>query len=131
MLLAAAGGTNSNALGAVGVVGAALFVVGSCVNSHAEYVRHLWKQRPENHGRLYTGGLFRYSRHPNYFGDLLSFSGLCLISGAWVTAVIPVMMLTGFVLVNVPALDSHLHEKYGVAFDECANRTRKLIPFVY
>jgi protein-S-isoprenylcysteine O-methyltransferase Ste14 len=54
-----------------------------------------------------------------------------LIAGAWVTVAIPLLMLAGFVLVNVPALDEHLDEKYGSAFDEYATRTRKLIPFVY
>lgn len=131
LLLACVGGRNSTAMGISGAIGVVLFVVGSWVNSYAEYTRHLWKQRPENHGRLYTERLFRLSRHPNYFGDLISFSGLCLISGSWVTTPIPLLMLAGFVFLNVPVLDSHLHEKYGAAFDEYATRTRKLIPFVY
>jgi len=130
-LLGIAGGMNSAALHVSGTSGILLFAVGSWMNSSAEYTRHAWKQRPENRGRLYTGGLFRYSRHPNYFGDLLSFSGLCLISGAWVTAVVPLVMLAGFVFVNIPVLDSHLRDHYGAAFDEYARRTRKLIPFVY
>ena len=54
-----------------------------------------------------------------------------MILGEWVTAVIPVLMLAGFVFVNIPMLDSHLHDKYGAAFEEYAGRTRKLIPFVY
>jgi steroid 5-alpha reductase family enzyme len=119
------------ALGMTAAIGAIFFAVGSWVNSYAEYTRHVWKQRPENRGRLYTEGLFRYSRHPNYLGDLMSFSGLCMISGAWVTAIVPLLMLAGFVFVNIPALDAHLHEHYGVAFEEYASRTRKLIPFVY
>ena len=40
-------------------------------------------------------------------------------------------MLAGFVFVNIPVLDSHLHDHYGGAFDDYARRTRKLIPFVY
>jgi steroid 5-alpha reductase family enzyme len=108
-----------------------LFAAGSGMNSYAEYRRHAWKQRPENRGQLYTLSLFRISRHPNYLGDLLSFSGLCLLSGRWMTALIPVIMLMGFVFVNVPVLDAHLHDHYGAAFDEYARRTRKLIPFIY
>lgn len=131
MLLGIAGGTNSSAVDQIGVFGAILFVVGSWMNSYAEYARHVWKRQPENRGQLYTEGLFRYSRHPNYLGDLLSFSGLCLISGEWVTAAVPLLMLCGFVFVNIPVLDSHLHDRYGDAFDEYARRTRKLIPFVY
>jgi protein-S-isoprenylcysteine O-methyltransferase Ste14 len=131
VLLAVAGGRNTAPMGMAGVIGLLFFVLGSWMNSFAEYTRHIWKRSPENHGQLYTRGLFRYSRHPNYFGDLISFTGLCLISGRWVTAVIPAIMLAGFVFVNIPALDSHLHEKYGEPFDRYAANTRKLIPFVY
>ncbi len=131
LLLGIEGGMNSSPLGAAGALGAGLFLLGSWTNSYAEYTRHVWKQRPENRGRLYTEGLFRYSRHPNYFGDMLSFSGLCMISGAWVTAIVPVLMLAGFVFVNIPALDAHLRSHYGSAFDQYARRTRKLIPFVF
>ncbi|MGA9463391.1 MAG: DUF1295 domain-containing protein [Terracidiphilus sp.] len=101
------------------------------MNSYAEYARNVWKRQPQNHGCLYILGLFRYSRHPNYLGDLISFSGLCLVSGRWITVVIPSIMLAGFVFANIPMLDSHLHDHYGAAFDEYAARTSKLIPFVY
>jgi steroid 5-alpha reductase family enzyme len=131
LLLGITGGTNDAPLTEVAVTGAVLFVFGSWMNSYAEYARHVWKERPENRGGLYTEGLFRYSRHPNYLGDLISFSGLCMIAGAWVTAVVPVVMLAGFVFVNIPVLDAHLRDHYGAAFEEYARRTRKLVPFVY
>jgi protein-S-isoprenylcysteine O-methyltransferase Ste14 len=130
-LLALTGGRNGAAFGAAGFVAIALFLLGSWMNTFAEYARYRWKQRPENRGKLYTKGLFRYSRHPNYLGDLLSFSGLCLMAGAWITAVIPIAMLAGFVFVNIPILDAHLQERYGSAFGDYARRTRKLIPFLY
>jgi len=125
------GGTNPAPLGVAALAGAMLFVLGSWMNSCAEYARHIWKQRPENRGRLYTRGLFRYSRHPNYLGDLISFSGICLIAGRWITATVPVLMLCGFVFANIPILDAHLHDHYGAEFDDYAARTRKLIPFLY
>jgi protein-S-isoprenylcysteine O-methyltransferase Ste14 len=131
LLLALAGGTNPAPFEVVAGVGAILFVLGSWMNSYAEYARNVWKRQPENRGRLYTLGLFRYSRHPNYLGDLISFSGLCLVAGRWITIVIPSIMLAGFVFANIPMLDSHLHDHYGAAFDEYAARTSKLIPFVY
>jgi protein-S-isoprenylcysteine O-methyltransferase Ste14 len=131
LLLALEGGTNPAPFGVVAGVGAVLFVLGSWMNSYAEYARNIWKRRPENRGRLYTLGLFRYSRHPNYLGDLISFSGLCLVSGRWITMIIPAIMLAGFVFANIPMLDSHLHDHYGATFDEYAERTSKLIPFVY
>jgi steroid 5-alpha reductase family enzyme len=131
LLLSFSAGTNPTPLGTAVAVGALLFLLGSWMNTYAEYARHKWKQLPENRGRLYTFGLFRYSRHPNYLGDLISFSGLCLISGRWITVIVPLIMLSGFVFANIPMLDAHLHDHYGRAFDEYAERTRKLIPFVY
>lgn len=68
---------------------------------------------------------------PNYFGDLVSFSGLALTSGAWLASVIPAIMLAGFVFFNIPILDAHLRDHYGAAFEQYARRTRKSIPFVY
>lgn len=131
LLFAIAGGTNQSPLAASGYLGLLLFAIGSWTNSYAEYARNRWKQKPENRGRLYTEGLFRYTRHPNYFGDLISFSGLCLISGRFITIIIPLMMLAGFVFANIPILDAHLHEHYGATFDDYAAKTRKLIPFIY
>ena len=131
VFLSLAAGANPAPFGLAADAGVVLFVLGSWMNSFAEHQRHAWKQRPENRGRLYTGGLFRFTRHPNYFGDLLSFSGLCLFTGRWITALVPALMLAGFVFVNVPVLDAHLAGHYGRQFEEYAKRTRKLIPFIY
>jgi steroid 5-alpha reductase family enzyme len=131
VVLALGGGTNPGRFGAAAIAGAVLFALGSWINSFAEYRRHAWKRRPENRGKLYTQGLFSLTRHPNYLGDLISFSGLCLISGRWYTLIIPATMLCGFAFVNIPALDAHLAEHYGAQFDEYARHTSKLIPFVY
>ena len=131
IFFAIVGGKSQAEFGVAGVVGAAFFIFGSWMNSYAEYAREVWKRRPENRERLYTLGLFRYSRHPNYLGDLILFTGLGLICGRWISAAVPAIMLCGFVFANIPLLDSHLHDHYGAAFDEYARRTRKLIPFVY
>jgi protein-S-isoprenylcysteine O-methyltransferase Ste14 len=131
LLLGIVAGANQAALGAAGGLGIFLYGLGSWMNSYAEYARHLWKQRPENRGRLYTRGLFRFCRHPNYLGDLLLFSGLSLISGSWITSIVPALMLGGFVFFNIPAQDAHLHQHYGEAFASYARRTAKLIPFIY
>ena len=68
---------------------------------------------------------------PIYLGDVISYLGLCLISGTWVVLFIPVVTLAGFVFVSIPALDLHLRRRYGDSFDEYAKETAKLVPFVY
>jgi protein-S-isoprenylcysteine O-methyltransferase Ste14 len=125
------GGLNPNPLGPAAVIALALFLLGSWMNSFAEYQRLRFKRDPAHRGHLYTGGLFRLCRHPNYLGDLLSFSGLALLTGRWPAFSIPILILFGFVFSNIPALDAHLHRHYGPPFDAYAAHTSRLIPFLY
>ena len=131
MTMSIGGGIHAAPFGAAAILGILLFLFGSWMNSWAEYQRHAWKRNPDNKGKLYTEGLFRISMHPNYLGDVISFSGIALVAGAWFTAAIPAIMLAGFIFANIPMLDSHLHDHYGAAFDDYAKRTSKLIPYIY
>ena len=118
-------------LGLLDVVGSLLYLTGSYLGTRSEYSRHNWKARPENQGHLYTEGLFRYSRHINYFGDLLLFGGFAMLTRhAW-AGVVPLAMALSFVLLLIPAHDAYLASRYGAEFDDYARRTKKLIPLVY
>jgi protein-S-isoprenylcysteine O-methyltransferase Ste14 len=115
----------------VDALGALLYIVGSYVGTASEYSRHLWKARHENRGHLYTEGLFRYSRHINYFGDLLLFCGFAVLTRQLWTGIVPLVMGLNFVLFLIPAQDSYLATRYGVEFDDYARRTKKLVPLLY
>jgi len=108
-----------------------LYIGGSYLGTASEHARHVWKARPENAGRLYTEGLFRHSRHVNYFGDLLVFGGFGLLTRQAWTAAVPLAMAVNFALVIIPAHDAYLAERYGQEFDAYARRAKKLIPFLY
>ncbi len=69
--------------------------------------------------------------HINYFGDLVLFTGWALLTARAVLLFIPVVMLWGFVVLNIPALDHYLAERHGETFQMYAARTKKLVPFVY
>lgn len=125
------GGTNPRGPGVIAALGALLYVVGSYLNTASEYMRHAWKRGPAHQGRLYTGGLSRYSRHMNYFGDEVLFIGYALVTDSPWGLIVPAFMFLGFVFANIPALDHYLSRKYGGDFDEYAARTKKFIPFVY
>jgi protein-S-isoprenylcysteine O-methyltransferase Ste14 len=118
-------------LGPLDVGAVVLYAAGSWFGTASERARHAWKGRPENRGRLYTDGLFRYSRHINYFGDLLLFAGLGALSRQPWTAIVPIAMGLNFALVIIPAHDAYLAARYGSEFDRHARRTRKLVPFLY
>ncbi|MEK6795334.1 MAG: DUF1295 domain-containing protein [Spirochaetota bacterium] len=80
-------------------------------------------------GALCEHGLWRYARHPNYFGEVLFWWGLWLFSLArfpeyWWTSVGPVAMTLLFVFISVPMIDRHMAKRPGYA------RRMKLSPLV-
>jgi protein-S-isoprenylcysteine O-methyltransferase Ste14 len=118
-------------LGLADALAILLYVAGSYIGTGSEYARHIWKLSPENRGHLYTEGLFRYSRHINYFGDLLLFAGLGILTRQLWTGVVPLIMALNFVFMLIPAQDAYLAKRYGGEFTDYVRRTRKLIPFLY
>ncbi|MGA7613751.1 MAG: DUF1295 domain-containing protein [Thermoanaerobaculia bacterium] len=125
------GGRNAAPFGGVGISGVVLYLTGSLFNTGSELHRHLWKLNPQNEGRLFTKGLFRLTRHPNYFGDLLLFTGWAMVAGNLWLLIIPLLMFCGFAFLNAPALDRYLAEHYGEQYDSWAQRTPRLVPFLW
>ncbi len=131
LLFATLGGVNARAIGLVTTLGVVLYTVGSYLNTGSELQRKRWKAHAANRGHLFTGGLFRYAMHINYFGDELLFTGCALITGRAWTLLVPLLMLAGFLFFNIPELDRHLRAHYGAEFEAYARRTRSFVPFLY
>lgn len=78
------------------VAGAALWAVGLFFETIGDWQLVRFKSNPENAGRVLDTGLWRYTRHPNYFGDCLVWWGLFLVavaqSDAWWTIISPITM---------------------------------------
>ena len=125
------GGSSQLPLNALDYLVLILFLGGSWINTYSEYTRHIWKKKRENKGRPYTDGLFKYSMHINYFGDIVLFSGLALITQSFSLLVIPLIMALNFVFFLIPSLDKYLEQKYGEKFTEYAKSTKKFIPGIY
>lgn len=125
------GGTNVAPVGVVTWIGLGLYLFGSYLNTGSEVGRHLWKLHPENKGKLYTEGLFKYSMHINYFGDFTLFTGFALVTGVVWTAAIPLIMACLFLFVNIPMLDEYLAKRYTDQFESYAAKTKKFFPFIY
>jgi steroid 5-alpha reductase family enzyme len=87
--------------------------------------------------RFITSGLWRYSRHPNYFGELLVWWGLFvfavpfLAGAAFLVVVGPVFITVLLLFVSgIPLLERSAEERYGddPAYREYKRRTSVLVP---
>ncbi len=108
-----------------------LYLFGSWLNTWSEYTRYIWKKNERNKGRLYTVGLFKYSMHINYFGDVVLFTGFALMTWKFSLLIVPLAMTMIFIFFIIPRLDKYLADKYGDEFKEYAVKTKKLIPWIY
>ena len=109
----------------------ALVLAGSYLNTASETQRKLWKRDPANQGHCYTGGLFKYSMHINYFGDTVMFTGWALLTATPWALVLPALMAAMFIGFHIPALDAYLATRYPDDFPTYARTTKKFIPFIY
>ncbi len=111
-------------------LGILLFLFGASTHFIAELQRHKFKQNPDNKGKLFTGGLWRFSRHYNYFADLMWVMGYVLVSRNWWSLIILILLFVFFYFFNIPLLEKYLSDKYGEQFEEYKRQTKSLIPFV-
>ncbi len=62
------------------IAGGVLFLAGFTFEAVADAQMAVFQRRPENHRRILKSGLWRYSRHPYYFGECLLWWGIALIT---------------------------------------------------
>ena len=71
-------------VGPLAVAGAVLFAVGFAFESIGDWQLARFKANPARRSQIMDRGLWRYTRHPNYFGDFCMWWGLFAISaGSW------------------------------------------------
>src|SRR5262249_21770077 len=119
-------------LGALDCAGAALALVGLFFESIGDLQLARFRADPANRGRVLDRGLWRYTRHPNYFGDCCVWWGFyvfaCATPHGWWTFIGPAVMTVLLVRVSgVPMLErSLLKRKPGYA--AYVARTSSFVP---
>lgn len=112
--------------------GAAIWLIGFFFESVGDIQLAIFKSRKENKGKVMDKGLWRYTRHPNYFGDASVWWGFGLISiaaGGYYQALGAILMTLLLVKVSgVAMLEKTLKDK-GPAFAEYKRKTSAFIPW--
>jgi len=96
-----ANGSASPPLGLLDLAGVLVWLTGFGFEVVGDWQLLSFLRDPANRGRLLTTGLWRYTRHPNYFGEVTLWWGLWLIvlsvPGGWLTIIGP-LTITGLIL---------------------------------
>jgi len=132
-LLRAEASSRPEALTWLDALGVLLFAIGLGFEAVGDWQLARFKSDPSNKGKVLDCGLWRYTRHPNYFGDALVWWGLFLIAAAtpaslW-TVYSPVLMT--FLLMRVSGvslLEQRLRD-VKPAYRDYVERTSAFFPW--
>ena len=130
------GGTREP-LGAVGVAGIIIWLIGILIEIVSDRQKSNFKDNPDNEGKFINVGLWAWSRHPNYFGEIILWAGMAIVAvpvlhgWQWTTLISPVFV--AFLLIKVsgiPILEEKADERWGGNddYEEYKRRTSVLIP---
>ncbi len=135
--LAVITGSERRSIEWVAIVGIVVWVVGFAIEVVADQQKSAFKQNPANEGRFITTGLWAWSRHPNYFGEITLWTGIAIIaipvlSGwRWAMLISPVFVVVLLTRVSgVPMLEARAKKRWGdeEAFQAYKRNTPSLIP---
>ena len=125
------GGTGSQ-LGPLAIAGCLLSLIGITFETIGDAQLEAFRKDPSNAGKVMDRGLWRYTRHPNYFGDACTWWGLWLISaetGAGLWTIASPMLLTWMLMrwSGAPILEKGL-TKSRPGYADYIARTSGFIP---
>jgi steroid 5-alpha reductase family enzyme len=119
-------------------LGTSLWILGFGFEAVADRQKKRFSELPENKDKFITQGLWSISRHPNYFGEIILWTGIAIISlpllSDWqfVTLVSPVFVCLLLTRISgLPFLEDKAEKKWGNDKDYIAykNKTPVLVPF--
>lgn len=130
-LLAAQNSPEPATLTALDWLGAAAWLVGFLFEAVGDWQLVRFKANPDNKGKVLNTGLWRYTRHPNYFGEAVLWWGYFLIAlaaGGWWSLYSPILMTFLLVRVSGVALLEKTLTKERTGYTDYIQSTSPFIP---
>ncbi len=129
--LAAITAATAPPLGVLAALGLAVWIAGFAIEAIADRQKGVFRADPANRERFIRTGLWAWSRHPNYCGEILLWIGVALIAvpalSGWslVTLISPVFVYVLLTRISgIPLLESRSDEKWGAAPEYQAYKAR-------
>jgi len=120
------------------IIGALIWLTGLLIEAIADYQKFTFKSDKKNDGKWIQDGLWKYSRHPNYFGEILVWCGIYIACFTSLNSIEKLICLASPVLITlvllfvsgVPILEKSADQRWGELKDykDYKRRSRLLIP---
>ncbi len=101
-------------------LGFLIWVVGFGIEAVADRQKRVFRADPRNHGKFIRTGLWSWSRHPNYFGEIVLWLGIAILASsvmtgwqwmAWISPLFVTILLTK--ISGVPLLEQSADQRWG------------------
>jgi len=129
--LAAITSSHRLAMDPIAWTGVVIWIVGFSIEVSADAQKRIFRASAQNKGKFIQEGLWSWSRHPNYFGEIMLWIGIAMIAAPaligwqWLTLVSPlfvVLLLTR--ISGIPMLEARAEKRWGTDPDFQAYKAR-------
>ncbi len=115
------------------IIGGLAWAIGFIVEVLADVQLRRFVQDPNNKGKLMTAGVWRYSRHPNYFGEFMLWWGIGIIAiglpFGWIALLGPIVISYLLLFVSgVPPTEKAFSNRPG--WDDYKAQTSVFVPWI-
>ncbi|MDT8429216.1 MAG: DUF1295 domain-containing protein [Pseudomonadales bacterium] len=135
--LAAVTSRHREPLDLVAWLGLSVWLLGFVLETVADAQKRAFRRNAQNQHRFIDTGLWRWSRHPNYFGEILLWIGIALIAAPsfqgwqWLTLISPVFVILLLTKISgIPMLEARAEKRWGnnKEYQLWKQKTARLIP---
>lgn len=102
------------------IIGVLVWLAGFAIEVTADSQKSRFRALPENRGKFINTGLWAWSRHPNYFGEIVLWVGVMIIAlpvlqgWQWISLISPIFITVLLTRISgVPMLEERADEKWG------------------
>lgn len=114
------------------LIGLAIMILGTLLELVSDKNMATFKKVRTSKDEIINVGLWKYSRHPNYLGEILFWYGVALVFilnnlNLWFVIIGAILNTMLFLFISIPLAENHL-KSYKKGFDEYKKKTRMLLP---